>query len=207
MPEATARRGETILDGSERTAEEEEPIAGTDITLRVAPLAPKPARNRTSVQEPADDRSPVPGTRRLTSRQEEVLEAIRLYIRKHGMAPNRDELADKLGLADGASVTVHLKALVKKGHIEVVSGRARGIRVLDQAVPLIKPPAEVAAGNPIVCEEHTVERVAATIAERFRPRPDYLLTVRGVGYCFVAEPGPGLSRRLSGAAARRFRRR
>ena len=37
-------------------------------------------------------------------------------------------------------------------------------------------------------------------------RPRHLVTVRGVGYRFVAEPGPGLSRRLSGAAARRFRR-
>ncbi len=37
-------------------------------------------------------------------------------------------------------------------------------------------------------------------------RPQHLLTVRGLGYRFVAEPGPGLSRRLSGAAARRFRR-
>ena len=37
-------------------------------------------------------------------------------------------------------------------------------------------------------------------------KPRHLLTVRGVGYRFVADPGPGLSRRLSGAAARRFRR-
>ena len=37
-------------------------------------------------------------------------------------------------------------------------------------------------------------------------KPRHVLTVRGVGYRFVAEPGPGLSRRLSGAAARRFRR-
>ena len=34
-------------------------------------------------------------------------------------------------------------------------------------------------------------------------KPRHLVTVRGVGYRFVAEPGPGLSRRLSGAAARR----
>ena len=38
-------------------------------------------------------------------------------------------------------------------------------------------------------------------------RPRHVLTVRGVGYRFVAEPEPGLSRRLSGAAAKRFRRR
>lgn len=37
-------------------------------------------------------------------------------------------------------------------------------------------------------------------------KPCHLLTVRGVGYRFVANPEPTLSRRLSGAAARRFRR-
>ncbi len=38
-------------------------------------------------------------------------------------------------------------------------------------------------------------------------KPRHLVTVRGVGYRFVTTPEPGLSRRLSGAAARRFRRR
>lgn len=37
-------------------------------------------------------------------------------------------------------------------------------------------------------------------------KPRHLLTVRGVGYRFVAQPEPGLSRRLPAAAARRFRR-
>ena len=37
-------------------------------------------------------------------------------------------------------------------------------------------------------------------------KPSHVLTVRGVGYRFVAKPEPGLSRRLSGAAAKRFRR-
>ena len=51
--------------------------------------------------------------------------------------------------------------------------------MLDEAVPLVRPPAEVAAGTPIVCDANIVERVPAAIAARFRPRPDYLLTVRG----------------------------
>ena len=46
-------------------------------------------------------------------------------------------------------------------------------------MPLVRPLGEVAAGTPIVCEDHIVERVPAVIANRFRPRPDYLLTVRG----------------------------
>ena len=41
------------------------------------------------------------------------------------------------------------------------------------------PLAEVAAGTPMVCDVHIIERVPASIAEHFRPRPDFLLTVRG----------------------------
>ena len=44
---------------------------------------------------------------------------------------------------------------------------------------LVRPLAEVAAGTPILSEAHIVEWVPAVIANRFRPRPDYLLTVRG----------------------------
>ena len=38
---------------------------------------------------------------------------------------------------------------------------------------------EVVAGTPILCDAHIVERVPAVIANRFRPRPNHLLTVRG----------------------------
>ena len=51
--------------------------------------------------------------------------------------------------------------------------------MLEQHVPLIGPIAEVAAGTPIVCEAHILERVPAAIADQFHPKPDYLLTVRG----------------------------
>ena len=63
--------------------------------------------------------------------------------------------------------------------LEIREDKYRGIRLLNDDVPLVKRLAEVAAGTPIVCEDHIVERVPAVIAERFRPRPDYLLLVRG----------------------------
>ena len=117
--------------------------------------------------------------RELTERQEQVLETIRAHIREHGVPPNRVEIAHKLGLADASSVTGHLKRLQATGRIELLGRTPRGIRVLDEAVPLVRPLAEVAAGTPIVCDAHIVERVPAAIAHRFRPRPDYLVTVRG----------------------------
>ena len=99
--------------------------------------------------------------RELTERQEQVLETIREHIREHGVPPNRVEIAHKLGLADASSVTAHLKRLQETGRIELLGRTPRGIRVLDEAVPLVRPLAEVAAGTPIVCDAHIVERVPA----------------------------------------------
>ena len=117
--------------------------------------------------------------RDLTSRQREVLDAINAYTRRHGFPPSRTELAHNLGLSEASSVTGHLARLADAGYIEVLPNTNRGIRVLGQNVPLIGPIAEVAAGTPIVCEAHILERVPGSIADQFHPKPDYLLTVRG----------------------------
>ena len=95
------------------------------------------------------------------------------------MPPTRTEIAHGLGLAEASSVTGHLKALARDGRIEILPNKNRGIRILDDDIPLIGALAEVAAGTPIVCDAHTVERMPGAIADHFRPRPDYLLTVRG----------------------------
>ena len=115
----------------------------------------------------------------LTDRQIEVLDSIKDHIRRHGVPPTRTELAHGLGLAEASSVAGHLKRLIDAGRITVLPNKNRAIRVLDEELPLISALAEVAAGRPIVCEAHTLERVPSTIADHFRPRPDFLLTVRG----------------------------
>ena len=115
----------------------------------------------------------------LTNRQREVLEWIKKHVREHGVPPTRTELAHGLGLADASSVSAHLQRLEEAGCIQILPNKNRAIRVVDEDIPLIGRLAEVAAGTPIVCEEHIVQRVPAPVAERFRPRPDYLLTVRG----------------------------
>ena len=117
--------------------------------------------------------------RDLTERQQQVLDWIRSYIRRQGVAPTRAELAHGLGLAEASSVTDHLKRLEAGGWIQVLPHKPRSIRVLDMDLPVVGPLAEVAAGTPILCEANIVERVPVGIAERFRPRADYLLTVRG----------------------------
>ena len=117
--------------------------------------------------------------RELTERQREILDAIKAHISRHGVPPSRTELARSVRLADASSVTAHLARLADAGQIEIIPNQNRGIRVVEQHVPLIGALAEVAAGTPIVCEAHILEHMPAAIAERFHPRPDYLLTVRG----------------------------
>ena len=117
--------------------------------------------------------------RDLTNRQQDVLDAIKVHLRRHGVPPSRTELAHSLGLAEASSVTGHLARLAEAGWIELMPNTNRGIRVLDENVPLLGALGEVAAGTPIVCDAHIVERIPAAIAEHFQPRPDFLLTVRG----------------------------
>ena len=116
----------------------------------------------------------------LTDRQQETLDWIKSHLRKNGIPPTRAELAEALGLRDASSVSGHLTALADKGWIELRPKIKRGIRVIERDdLPLVGPVAEIAAGTPILADAHIVERLPAAIAERFHPRPDYFLTVRG----------------------------
>lgn len=115
----------------------------------------------------------------LTKRQRDVLNAIKSHMHQHGMPPSRTELAHGLGLADASSVAAHLRRLAEGGWIELIPNRPRGIRVLDDDIPLVNAPTEVEAGTPIVCDAHIVQRLPAIMADYFWPRPDYMLIVRG----------------------------
>ena len=116
----------------------------------------------------------------LTDRQQETLDWIKTHLRKNGIPPTRAELAEALGLRDASSVSGHLTALADKGWIELRPKIKRGIRVIERDnLPLVGPVAEIAAGTPILADAHIVERLPAAIADRFQPRPDYFLTVRG----------------------------
>jgi repressor LexA len=81
----------------------------------------------------------------------------------------------------------HLRALEKKGAIEISSGASRGIRVLDsrggssRLGRLLELPVvgRVAAGSPMLAEEHIQGRYQVD-PNLFTPRADYLLRVRGM---------------------------
>ena len=118
--------------------------------------------------------------RPLAPRTQQVLDWIKDQISETGLPPTRAELAEGVGLKDASSVAAHLDVLAKGGWIQLFANKKRGIRVLDMDdLPLLGPLAEVAAGTPILAEGNIVERIPSAVADRFRPRPDYFLTVRG----------------------------
>lgn len=118
---------------------------------------------------------------KLTARQQEVLECIRNSIQNTGFPPTRKDIAQELGFRSANAAEDHLKALARKGVIELVSGTSRGIRLLveDEPVPEGLPIiGRVAAGSPILAEQH-IERYADVPPHMFAPHADFLLRVRG----------------------------
>lgn len=118
---------------------------------------------------------------KLTARQQEVLECIRNSIENTGFPPTRKDIAQELGFRSANAAEDHLKALARKGVIELVSGTSRGIRLLieDEPVPEGLPIiGRVAAGSPILAEQH-IERYADVPPHMFVPHADFLLRVRG----------------------------
>ncbi len=116
--------------------------------------------------------------RNLTERQIEVLDAIRSFVREHGVAPSRSEIAKALGIRNASTVDGHLNALMKKGWIELRPGSPRNIRLLKDDLPVtIAGP--IAGGEPILADERVKARIPSAVAEMFSPRPDFFLRVEG----------------------------
>ena len=118
---------------------------------------------------------------KLTTRQRQVLDLVREIIEASGMPPTRAEIATALGFRSANAAEEHLRALARKGAIELVPGASRGIRLKESprgaaGLPLV---GRVAAGRPILAEEHIQGHYQIDPA-LFRPRPHYLLQVHGM---------------------------
>jgi repressor LexA len=135
---------------------------------------------------------------KLTVRQQQVFDLIRSEIARTGFPPTRAEIARALGFKSANAAEDHLKALARKGAIELTANASRGIRLNTGAgapaggpvpqkavaphtglaqlfLPII---GRVAAGSPVLAAEH-VEREIGIEAALFTQPPDYLLRVRG----------------------------
>lgn len=114
---------------------------------------------------------------KLTARQQQIFDLIKSHIDETGYPPTRAEIAEVFGFRSANAAEEHLKALARKGVIEMVPGASRGIRLPDHhaGLPII---GRVAAGSPILAEEH-VEDYLNVNDNLFQPQADYLLTVHG----------------------------
>jgi repressor LexA len=133
----------------------------------------------------------------LTDRQQKVLDWIRRHLESTGMPPTRAEIAAGLGFSTASSAEDHVRALARKGALELTPGASRGLRLKEMPeLPGARgstgssrgsPPAglrglpvvgRVAAGSPILAIEH-IEAHVRVDPTLFAPRADYLLRVRG----------------------------
>ena len=115
---------------------------------------------------------------KLTSRQEQVLNLIKDHISETGYPPTRADIAKQLGFKSANAAEEHLRALARKGFIEIVPGASRGIRIptpINRGIPIV---GRVAAGSPILASEH-IEDYCELKPNFFSPAADYFLTVRG----------------------------
>ncbi|MFT0212796.1 transcriptional repressor LexA [Pseudomonas sp. F1_0610] len=127
---------------------------------------------------------------KLTKRQTEILNFLKDWIETNGFPPTRAEISKELGFRSPNAAEDHLKALARKGAIEMTPGASRGIRITepfddepvtslasnDNELPII---GRVAAGSPILAEQH-IESTCKINPDFFHPQADYLLQVRGM---------------------------
>ena len=119
--------------------------------------------------------------RELTPRQKQILELIQDVIYATGMPPTRAEIAAELGFKSANAAEEHLRALQRKGVLDLIPGASRGIQLKDSlrdqmGLPLV---GRVAAGSPILAEEH-IETHYRIDPQLFNPKPHYLLRVEGM---------------------------
>jgi repressor LexA len=129
----------------------------------------------------------------LSPRQQQILRLIGQFMTRHGLPPTRADLARALRLRNRQGIDQHLRAIERKGYLQLEPGIARGIRLLHDASTATTPAAataaaastlllplygRVAAGVPTLAQSNIEETIAIDRA-LFRPRADFLLRVHG----------------------------
>lgn len=120
--------------------------------------------------------------KRLTVRQQQILELIRARVFRDGRPPTRAEIVEAMGFRSPTAAEDHLRALARKGMIDLIPGASRNIRLkehpgaIGNEIPLV---GRVSAGAPIL-EQENIEGGYRFDPALFQPRADYLLRVRGM---------------------------
>ena len=128
----------------------------------------------------------------LSPRQQQILRLISQFMTRRGLPPTRADLARALRLRNRQGIDQHLRAIERKGYLELEPGIARGIRLLHTAATaataaetaagvdtvLLPLYGRVAAGVPTLAQSNIEDRLAID-RTLFRPRADFLLRVHG----------------------------
>lgn len=114
----------------------------------------------------------------LTNRQKEILDLIKSYIVDYGFPPTRAEISKILGFKSANAAEQHLRAIEKKGYIQILSGASRGIVLSEDEEMGIPVIGLVAAGGPILAQENIEKRVPVS-QSLLKESVDYYLRVKG----------------------------
>ncbi|MEO7251489.1 MAG: transcriptional repressor LexA [Arenimonas sp.] len=131
----------------------------------------------------------------LTDRQQAILDFVAAQIETQGLPPTLAEIAAAFGFRQTRGAHKHLLALEAKGQLQLMPGKARGIRlnrraparpaaaqararIINDAALSLPLLGRVAAGAPIGADAD-IERHLLLDRAMFFPTPDYLLKVQG----------------------------
>ena len=123
--------------------------------------------------------------RKITAKQQEILDYIKEEILKKGYPPAVREICEAVKLKSTSSVHAHLETLEKNGYIRRDPTKPRAIEIVDENfnltrremvnVPIV---GKVAAGEPILAVEN-IENYFPIPAEFMPNEPTFILQVQG----------------------------
>jgi repressor LexA len=125
----------------------------------------------------------------LTARQQEIWNYLVAYVDRHGYPPTVREIGEEVGLASPSTVHAHLANLERAGLLRRDPTKPRALELIGrekrEAAPRAEPErrdvarlplvGEIAAGGPMLAEEHIEEYLAMPASTK----GDFLLRVKG----------------------------
>ena len=113
----------------------------------------------------------------LTKRQSEIFNYIKNEIENNGYPPTRSEISKTFGFKSPNAAEDHLRALKKKGVLDLAAGTSRGITIASESsgIPVV---GLVSAGGPILAEEN-IEKTIPNNPGILSHGIDFYLKVKG----------------------------
>ncbi|GAB4349403.1 MAG: transcriptional repressor LexA [Immundisolibacter sp.] len=113
---------------------------------------------------------------KLTPRQQQVFDFIATTVEEGGLPPTRAEIARKFGFKSINASEQHLRALARKGAIDLLAGTSRGIRIKrPSGLPVV---GQGVPGTPLLVPEN-LQGTRPFSGAMFSPKADFLLRVSG----------------------------